>query len=415
MHQRTWLSLLTLPLVVTFTIPMFYQQVPKPTKKGSGTVTVNDPLAGLADIQDVLAHIRVNYVDVPDMEKVLAGGIQSALERANILNSYLTHEETQLSDPGPGETGLTLIKDRLFAVVIGVTPDSPAAKAGFQVGDGIRKLDGESLGSMSHWTMERKLRGSVGSQITFVKLSGGSSEPQNIVIKREKPQRPAIESRIDHRAVMVTLYDLTDGRAKELQKLLKTVDTSLPLIIDLRRCIGGNYDEAAKVASMLGCEGVFATLQEMGQPDRSLNVPSYEKLIFKKIAVLTGLGTIGPAEALSVSLRHLGDNVSETPNSVRTVISLGDRTLGQAVERKRFPLKHGGAVELVTRRWVGSAGEQLDKMGAAPDYTLRGISPSEDILPRILEALEKGPTKQKEESRRVASVAQAQALYPITA
>ncbi|MDR2697137.1 MAG: hypothetical protein LBB40_01520, partial [Holophagales bacterium] len=148
MHQRTWLSLLTLPLVVTFTIPMFYQQAPKPVKTGSGAVSVNDPLAGLADIQDVLAHIRVNYVDVPNMEKVLSGGIQGALERANILNSYLTHEETQLPDPGSGETGLTLIKNRLFALVIGVVPDSPAVRAGLQVGDEIRKLDGESLGSM---------------------------------------------------------------------------------------------------------------------------------------------------------------------------------------------------------------------------------------------------------------------------
>jgi len=384
-------------------------------KTASGALTLNDPLAGLADIQDVLAHIRVNYVDVPDMQKVLAGGIQGALERANILNSYLTHEETQLPDPGSGETGLTLIKDRLFAVVIGVTPGSPAARAGFQIGDGIRKLDGESLGSMSHWAMERRLRGSVGSEITLVKISSGSSELKNIVLKREKPQHPAIESRIDHRATMVTLPDLAEGRAKELNKLFKTVDNSLPLVVDLRKCIGGSYDEAAKVASMLGCEGVFATLQEMGYPDRPINIPLSEKLTFKKIAVLTGLGTIGPAETLAVALRHLGDNVPEASKPVKTVISLGDRTIGQAVERKRFPLKQGGAVELVTRRWVGSGGEQLDKTGAAPDYTLRGIPASEDILPRILEALEKGPTKNKEESRRVARLTQDQILCPIMA
>jgi C-terminal processing protease CtpA/Prc len=214
---------------------------------------------------------------------------------------------------------------------------------------------------------------------------------------------------------MVTLPDLTEGRAKELNNLLKVVDKTLPLIIDLRGCIGGSYDEAAKIASTLGCEGVFATLQEMGQPDRPLNVPLSEKLMFKKIAVLTGLGTIGPAEALAVSIRHLGDVSPETSKAVKTVISLGDRTIGQAVERRMFPLKQGGAVELVTRRWVGSGGEQLDKAGPTPDYTLRGIPASEDILPRILEALEKGPTKPKEVSRRVARLTRDQTLWSTTA
>jgi carboxyl-terminal processing protease len=397
---------------------MFYQQAPKPVKTGPGAAAINDPLAGLADIQDVLAHIRVNYVDVPDMGKVLAGGIQGALERANILNSYLTHGETQLPDPGSGETGLTLIKDRLFAIVIGVVPGSPAAKAGLQVGDGIRKMDGESLGSMSHWTMERKLRGPVGSEVTLVRMASGSSELKNAVLKREKLQRPTIESRIDHRAIMVMLPDITEGRAKELNNLLKTTNTALPLVVDLRKCNGGSYDEAAKVASLLGCDGVFATLQETGHPDRPLNILSPEKLVFKKIAVLTGLGTVGSAETLAVALKHLGDrpdnDTPETSKAVPTVIILGDRTIGQAVERRRFPLKQGGAVEIVTRRWLGCGGEPLDKMGPMPDYTLRGIPASEDILPRILKKKKKGPTKPKGESRRVASTAQYQTSYPIT-
>jgi C-terminal processing protease CtpA/Prc len=97
--------------------------------------------------------------------------------------------------------------------------------------------------------------------------------------------------------------------------------------------------------------------------------------------------------------------------AAKTVISLGERTIGQAVERRRFPLKQGGAVELVTRRWTGPGGERLDKTGPVPDYSLRGIPASEDILPRILEALEKGPPKPKEETSSVASLKQDQFSY----
>jgi len=415
MHQRTWLSLLTLPLVVAFTVPMLHQQEPKPAAKVEPVPTdSSDPLAGLADIQDVIAHIRAHYVDVPDMGKAMSGGIQGALERANLLNSYLTPAEVALPDPGQGETGLTLLKTQLYAVVIGVVPDSPASKAGIQVGDRVRKLDGESMGTMSHWAMERRLRGAVGSEIAIFCMPQGSSELKKVTLTREKPGRPAIQSRLESKAVMVTLPDLADGRAKELLGILKPADKRRPLVLDLRTCIGGTYDEAAKVASILGFKGVFAVMQEAGAPDRKIEAPASEVVDFPKIAVLTGLGTIGPAETLAVAIRHLGDRDGESAKDAKTVVTLGERTIGQAVERKRFPLKHGGAVELVTRRWMGAKGEALDKSGPAPDYTLRGVPEDEDLLPRILEALEKGPPQTLEKAHKVAFVA-LPTLYPTLA
>jgi hypothetical protein len=165
------------------------------------------------------------------------------------------------------------------------------------------------------------------------------------------------------------------------------------------------------VASILGHKGVFATLQEAGETDRHINSVPSETMDFQKIAVLTGLGTIGPAETLAVALRHLGD--AEAPKDAKdaketkTVVTLGERTIGQAVERRRFSLKHGGAIELVTRRWMGSKGEVLDKAGPAPDYTLRGVPDDEELLPRILEALEKGPTQTLEKAPKVAFLAPA--------
>jgi carboxyl-terminal processing protease len=398
MHQRTWLSLLTLPLIITFTAPMFHKQAPKPAKVEQNAASSDDPLAGLADIQDVLAHIRLNYVDVPDMEKVLAGGIQNALDRVHILNSYLPPKETQLPDPGSGETGLTLLKDRIIAFVAGVVPGSPAAEAGLKVGDQIRRIDGESLVPLSQWALERSLKGPVGSEITLA--AGLGSEQKKFVLRREKLRRPPTERRTDPRATTVILPDLGEGRAKELTDLLKKTSASIPLIVDLRNCIGGTYEEASKVASLLGCSGIFATLQETGQSDRPLRVPGHESISFSKIAVLIGQGTIGPAETLAAALKHANDEGNE-PKVPKTVILLGERTVGQAVERRRFPLKQGGAVEIVTKRWMGAGGERVDRgaggwrirTGLAPDYSLRGIPDDENLLPRIMDALQKGSPK----------------------
>ena len=413
MHQRTWLTLLTLPLIVAFTVPMFHRQEHRQPEVMQRVAQSDDPLAGLADIQDVIAHIRNSYVEVPDLGRVLDGGIQGALERASLLNSYLSPEETQLPSPGPGETGLTLVKDKIIAYVVGVAPNSPASAAGFQIGDWVRKIDNEPISSMSHWAMERRLRGAVGSELEVLRMSAVTREQKKITIKREKLKRQPIVSSVGPKAVLVALPDLSEGRAAEMKAILKAVDPKLPLVLDVRNCPSGSYSEAAKVASILGCSGTFATLQEVGQPDRPLSVPHNGGAHIKKIAVLVGQGTMGSAETLAFALKNLGAQPAGANNPAVEVVFLGERTQGNAVELRTLPLRQGGAVEIVAKRWLGAGGERLDvglaggqmrPTGLVPDYSLRGVPDNEDFLPRVLEALERGPNRPKEVPQKVARI-----------
>jgi carboxyl-terminal processing protease len=102
---------------------------------------------------------------------------------------------------------------------------------------------------------------------------------------------------------------------------------------------------------------------------------------------------VGPAEVLAAALKQAG-----TP-------TLGERTAGLGVERSRIPLRQGGAVELVTRRWVGAGGEKLDRQGVAPELILRGLKPEEDPIPKVVEALEKRPAKGDKKGEAKSTVA----------
>lgn len=398
MHQRTWLSLLTLPLVAALTYPMVLRQgasLPKPeVKPGS-----QDPLAGLSDIQDVLARVREDYVDPVDMDKLLGGGIQGALERLHPMNAYLGPEELRQGDPGPADAGLLLVKRGLYAQVLHVVPGGPGAKAGLQVGDILRKLDGESVGAMSAWQLERRLRGKAGSELVLLRYAGQSGELKKIVVTRELPQRPALTCRVD-KAVLVAVPDLSAGRAQELKALLAGQDRRLPLVLDLRQCAGGELQEAAQVAGLFGAAGTLATVQEAGKGDVAVPVVADPQPAFTKCAVLAGMGTVGAPEAVAAALKKAGLPV------------LGERTAALGVGRTRFLLRQGGAVELVNRRWLGASGEKLGTsgekldrtVGLAPTTPLRGLRPDEDPLPRVLAELEgrkaeapkaKGPERAK--------------------
>jgi len=381
MHARSWLSLLSLPLVATFTLPVMQQgHAPRAQVKAGAKAPPQDPLAGLSDIQDVLSLVQQNYVDPPDMEKVVSGGVQAVLERSHPLNAYLSAEDLRLPDPGPAEAGLIVVKRGIYATVVAATPGGPAAKAGIQAGDVIRKVDGDSVGRLSAWSLERKLRGPEGSSLDLYRYNA-SGDLTKTTVERHRHASLPVSLKQGAGAVLVSLPDLGPGRLGELKQLLAATDHGLTLVLDLRQCQLGSMEEAAGVAGLLGATGAFAKLQEAGKPDREVPV-SGSGTPFTRLVLLVGRSTIGAPEVLAACLKKGGTKV------------FGERTPGLGVERVRFLLKQGGAVELVSKRWVGLGGEKLDRQGVLPDQALR-IADSEDALARVLTTLAAPPVAPK--------------------
>lgn len=373
MHARTWLSVLSLPLVAAFTMPVLQQgNPPKPQPTAGAKAAPQDPLAGLSDIQDVLSLVQQNYVDPPDMEKVVSGGVQAVLERSHPLNAYLTAEDLRLPDPGPAEAGIRVMKRGIYASVVAVTPGGPAAKAGIQAGDVIRKVDGDSVGNLSTWILERRLRGPVGSSLDLYRYNA-SGDLTKTTVHRQILTPGTVILKQGQGALMLSLPDLAAGRADEIKKVLAASDRGQTLVLDLRQCQKGVMEEAAAVAGLLGAKGTFGTLQEAGKSDREILVVR-QGTPFARLVLLVGRSTLGSAEVLASCLKKGGAK------------TLGERTSGLGVERTRHALKQGGAVELVSKRWTGLGGEKLDRQGVLPDQVLR-MADTEDALARVLTVL----------------------------
>ena len=391
MHARTWLSVLSLPLVASFTLPVLQQgSAPKP--RADAKSAPQDPLAGLSDIQDVLSLVQQNYVDAPDMERVVGGGVQAVLERSHPLNSFLSAEDLRLPDPGPAEAGLVVVKRQIYATVVAVTPGGPAAKAGIQPGDVIRKMDGDSVGRLSAWAVERRLRGPEGSTLDLYRYNA-TGDLTKCSLTRLRLAPAAVQVKQGQGALLATLPDLKPGRCEELKQALASADHTQTLVLDLRTCQQGSMDEAARVAALLGAKGTFATLQEAGKSDKVIPLAA-SGTPFVRLSLLVGRATIGAPEVLASCLKKGG---------ART---FGDRTPGLGVERTRFALKQGGAVELVSRRWLGLGGETLDRAGVTPDQVLR-LAEGDDPLAKVLEALAAPPPP------KVAEKADAKAATPV--
>ena len=372
MHARTWLSALSLPLVAAFTWPVATQKLSSPD--GAKAAPAQDPLAGLTDIEDVLALVQANYVDNPDMPKVIGGGIQAALERAHPLNSLLTPEDLRAPEPGPASAGLTVVKRGIYAQVLAVAPGGPADRAGVQVGDVIRRVNDEPIGPLSSWRLERMLRGQAGAKVALFRYSAATADLGKVEVTFEVPKARAIETRVSDQGSLVSVPDLKAGRAAELKAVLAKLDHAKPLVLDLRDDTEGTLSEAAAVAGLFEGAGPFATIQDAGKPNRAVAIQAAGLPAFKQVIVLQGPSTLGAAEALSACLKKNGAAI------------VGERTPGLGVALTRVPLREGGAVELVTERWIGDGGEKLDRQGVAPTRAMR-LGPKDDPLQSVLSAL----------------------------
>jgi carboxyl-terminal processing protease len=299
---------------------------------------------------------------------------------------------------------MKVLKRGLYAQVLAVRPGSPAATAGIQPGDVIRKIDGESVGALSAWALERRLRGAEGSEVVLLRYAAATSNLGKVTLRRALPAQPALEVRREEKLTLVALPDLGAGRSDELKVLLAGLDHAKPLVLDLRNCMGGDLAEAARAAGLfVGAAVPLVTVQEPGAKEGEVQESPVAaqpagQPAFSRVAVLLGPSAFGAPEALAAGLKKAGIEV------------FGERSSGLGVERTRINLRQGGAVELVTKRWLGAGGEKLDRAGVEPTTALKGLKPGEDPLPKLLPLLEAKPAEKGDKAP-----AKAASLRPGTA
>lgn len=386
MNPRNWLVLGTLPIVLGVTTPYW-----SPMRQWSTTATaatlqdpsaiqkneVNlDQLAGLADIQDILDLMNDRYVEIPDMELVINGGIQSALEKSHPFNSWLSATDIKEEDLGVASVGMTLIKRGIYASVLAVVPGGPADRAGIRPGEVIRRLNGLSLNKMSAWKMQRLTKGPVGTELEVQRYPKDAVEPVKTQLKLEIPRVSPLGFQTSPRGSLITLSDLKPGRDKEFSALLGRLTPNQPLILDLRNSSEGTPQVALNIANLLCSEGLFATLRTTNKPDVNLTLTPSSPRPTMKLLVIQDATTSGVAELLASALKRHGK-----------AKNLGGRTAGLGVALGRFPLSQGGALELVMERWTGAGLEKLDQTGVNVDKPIKDFGPQDRLLDFILDNL----------------------------
>ncbi len=312
---------------------------------------------------EVLEYIQRQYVDDPNMHQVTNGALHGLLDSLDAQSSYLSPLEyndykTRSASSPKAEAGLVLTKRLGYISVISTLPDSPAQKAGLQLGDILEKIAGFTTGQMAVEQAQLLLSGAPGAVVKLSVIRRGKTEPQDMALTlaplaAAKP----VESKIQGDIGYLRVPEFDSGTTAQIREALTDLrhQGADKLILDLRDCAYGNDQEGISTAQLFLNSGTITSLKgQTISPVVSSADPS--KVAWNQpVTVLIGNGTAGPAEIVSSAIadNHRGETV-------------GDRTYGIASIQKLIQLDDGSALILTIANYYTPAGKEIPSEGVIP-------------------------------------------------
>lgn len=259
-------------------------------------------------------------------------------------------------------------------VVVSVTPNSPAQKAGLMPHDVIASVNGKVVQGLNINQVSQLILGRAGSKVLLTVSRPGHRGPLSFTVTRAKITAPTVSSRmlpnhLGYLAISVIGAHTSDEVASALTRLQNQGATRL--IIDLRGNGGGYLDQAELIANQLIPAGkIVVETQSRGQSP----VPIRSKGPGLKLpmVVLIDKNTASAAEVLAAALH---DDVGA---GLVGTVSYGKGTVQQT---QTYP--DGSALKYTVARWLTPTGFWVQHKGLTP--TTAVALPSYVFLPSMLQ------------------------------
>lgn len=358
-----------------------------------GTVMAREnPYQHLRVFEDVISLIMNNYVEDPELDKVMEGAMRGLAEGLDPDSAFLTPAEVKAIEAGAalpeGGIGVELTR-QYYLRVIAVRDQSPAARAGLASGDYIRAIDGKPTRDMSVLEGSRLLRGAPGSKVSLVVIRGSAADPHTIDLQRATAAGPDVSGRVVGSQVgYVRIAAFSSATPDQLRARIAELTRAgaSRFAIDLRRTAEGPLDAGAASARLFVPSGTLSIKEGRTVPKETIAASAGDGAIAGPVVLLVGSGTSGAAEIFAAAL--LGNDRAEL---------VGEPTVGRAAVQRLTRLPDGSGIWMTRVRYLTPKGAPIHLKGLEPSLTVEepdvefGATPPEkdSVLDAALERLAK--------------------------
>ncbi|MEO8587586.1 MAG: S41 family peptidase [Acidobacteriota bacterium] len=370
---------------------------------------------------EVLGLVRSNYVEPTELKPLLAGSFSGMTEALDPFSEYVppdkmaafTAYEAAKEKKEILESGIVLARRFGFPVVVAAIAGSPAAAGGVKSDDVIEKIDGQLTRNMALWELESRLSGKAGGRVRLAVVREGKPRHRVLDIVRASwiPAAPSTE-RVDGETVL-HVPSFASGTAAALKEILKPLDRTKPLVLDLRSNAMGSFDEAARAAALFVPAGSLGELSGRRIETKTFRSEPGERVHESRLVLLVDSGTAGAAELFASAVRDAGtrgagaklvasdksDKSTERaedsdlqeafdPGAEATkdadklklaVRVVGEPTVGMGFTAQVVRLSSGGSLRLAVGKIRTAAGKALCPKGLQPDDRVFHGPPGEAV------------------------------------
>ena len=322
----------------------------------------------LAVYTEILARIKSDYVEEPDIPKVTQGALQGLVEYLDPISSYLSPEQfaeykerLESVDGGSGlASGVVVRKQGAYTSVLSVLPGSPADKAGIGAHDLLDAIDNISTRVMPPAYLLSRLSGPPGTSLTvMVRPSSDYDSPVEHTLVRAEPQLPEVAFRMLENDIGLLDADvLTEHQVRQISEAIQQLEGegATKLVLDLRGNAFGTPEDGIALANLFVDAGRIASLKGQSFSEKVVEATAETTVTALPVAVIVDRPTSGGAEIAAAAIQQTD----------RGKVA-GEKTAGIAALQKTILLDDGAALILSVAKYHGPNGEAIHNEGVDPD------------------------------------------------
>lgn len=330
----------------------------------------NQTLVGdnsLARFETVYYDLLDKWYFINDFDDLKETLINNAINGMLELNgdphtSYMTQEEVSdlLSSINMNFEGIGVayvpVGDTFM--VTRVYRDSPAEKAGVQVGDVMYQVNGELIAGLDSATLQSKIKGTKGTDVNVSFIRGETQV--DFTITRDAINALVWGNIIDDSIGYLEISSFGDGLATAVEAYLKDFKEAgiSRIIIDLRSNGGGFLGAVEELGSLFFDKGVTIYNEEFTDgTTRNYVVTNSKRSEYpiSSMAVLIDEGSASASEVLALALK---ENINAE--------IVGVRSYGKGTAQITRQYSDSSALKVTVAKWFSPSGVSIHGTGIEP-------------------------------------------------
>ncbi len=283
---------------------------------------------------------------------------------------------SELTEQTAGEAsgvGLLVRRENGQILVTEVVPESPAAIAGFQPGDWLQMVDGQSTDRLTATGAARLLRGATNSQVTLT-YSRANGPVRTVVLTRARIELPTVNYALrqvgDYRIGYIRLVEFNSHAPEQMAAAIRSLTQQGVdgFVLDLRDNPGGLLSASIEISRQWLNQGpIVVTQTREGAAERVM--ANRTALTTAPLALLVNQRSASSSEILAGALR---DN--------NRALVVGTTTFGKAVVQSLYGLSDGAGLVVTVAHYYTPNGTDLSSRGITPDVEVLLTGPDQQAL-----------------------------------